>query len=174
MFSHLRCVTMIAACVSAASVGLADQPKAKPSTKIELRWVERTCVDGLTEKLGIPESCGDGVLYLHKKPALVLTPKDVKEAQLKQFDLKMNDMVVHHYSVCFDLTNEARERLAANCPAKAAQVTVVVDGKALGWSHYTTDNDAKVSETIKARSFNAEIGSMQSRDRAQKIVDAFK
>ena len=174
MLPQLRFAMLVAVCVSAAPIGLADEPKEKSTAKIELRWVERTCVDGVTEKQGIRESCGDNVIYPHKKPALVLGPKDVKEAHLKQFDLRMNDIVVHHYSVCLELTKEARERLAANCPAKTARITVVVDGKAWGWAHYTTDNDAKVSEECKARSFNPDIGFMSSKDEAQQIVDAFK
>jgi hypothetical protein len=175
MLSQLRVVVIVAVCVSGASIGLAEEPKEDPKNRVELRWVERTFVEGLTEKQSIQASCAsDDVVYPHKKPALVLARKDVAEARLNQHDLLMNGLVTHHYSVTLVLTKQAREQLAANCPDKSARVTVAVDGRYWGWAHYTTENDAKVSELCKARSFNPHIGFMSSKVEAEHIVDAFK
>jgi hypothetical protein len=172
MGSVLRVAAIFAACACGAAIGIAAEPKEQPKSKVELRWVESFRVEGLTADRGVGDP--DSPVYPHKTPALVLTRKDVAEARLNQHEWMMNDVVVPHYSVTLILTKEARDRLAASCPGKSARVTVAVDGRYWGWHHYTTDNDAKVSELCKAKNFNPYIGLMSSKAEAEHVVDAFK
>ncbi|MBM3983170.1 MAG: hypothetical protein FJ304_23435 [Planctomycetes bacterium] len=105
---------------------------------------------------------------------MILTAKDIVEARLNKFDWLMSGVVVHHYSVTLVLTKDARERLAKTCPGKSARITASVDGIFTGWSHYTTDNDAKVSEDLKAKNYNPSLGGSMSRAFAESIINAFK
>lgn len=151
-----------------------DQPNVMSKPKIELRWVESSRVENLTDEKGFPGSCDPkDTLYAHKKPALVLTSAEVAEARVTEHDLTRNGLGIF-YVVTLVLTKDARERLAANCPGKSARVTVVVNGRYWGWSHYTTDNEARVSESCIAKNFNASIGFMTSKSDAESIANACK
>ena len=172
MVSVRRVAAIFAGCVCGLAIATAAEPKEQPKPKVELRWVESFRVDGLTVDRGV--GCPESPIYPHKTPALVLTRKDVAEARLNQHEWLMNDVLVQHYSVTLVLTKEARDRLAGCCPGKSARVTILVDGRYWGWHHYTTDNDAKVSELSKAKNFNPYIGLMSSKAEAEHVVDAFK
>jgi hypothetical protein len=159
----------------AVSIGNdSDQPQVMPKPKVDLRWVESSFIENLTEKKGFPGSCDPkDTLYAHKKPALVLTAADVAEARVTEHDLTRNGLGIL-YNVTLVLTKQARERLAADSPRNSARVTVAVNGRYWGWSHYTTDNNARVSESCLAKNFNASIGFMSSKSEAESIANAFR
>lgn len=175
MFSVLRILAIFAEVACAATIGFAAEPKEPPKPKVEIRWVERFRVEGLTVDRIVGDSGDSPGYYPHAKPAMILTAKDIVEARLKKFDWLMSGVVVHHYSVTLVLTKDARERLAKSCPGKSAAITVCVDGLYSGWAHYTTDNDAKVSETSKAKNYNPSwyLGTMD-RASAERYIKAFK
>ena len=157
-----------------ATIGFAAEPKEPPKPKIEIHWVELFPVKGLT----VDRSAHNGSdtrndYYPHTKPVMVLSRKDVADARLKQFDWLMNDKVVRHYIVTLVLTKEARDRLAKSSPGKTAHITVAVDGHYWGWDHYTTDNEADVSERWKSKNYSPCMGLMPRAD-AERIINAFK
>ena len=174
MVSALRLLAIFAGVACVATIGFAAEPKEPPKPKVELRWVEGVRVEGLTVDRIVGDSGDSAGYYPHAKPTMILTTKDIVEARLERFDWVMNDVVVHHYSVKLVLTKDARERLAKSCPGKSARITASVDGIFTGWSHYTTDNDAKVSETSKAKNYNPSLGGSMSRAGAESIIKAFK
>jgi hypothetical protein len=151
----------------------AEEPKNK--AKVELRWVERKPIKGVTEAEGIPASEAEGdVVYPHTKPALVLTNKEVSEAKFTKHDLTKNGLGVN-YMVTLHLTKEARAKLAEGLTGKESRmITVTVDGKHWGWSWYVIDKDKRVSEQLRAGTFLPQIGYFSSEVEAQRIVDAFK
>ena len=173
MVSALRLLAIFAGVACVATIGFAAEPKEPPKPKVEIRWVESVRVEGLTVDRIVGDSGDSAGYYPHAKPAMILTAKDIVEARLEKFDWLMGGVVVHHYSVTLVLTKDARERLAKSCPGKSARITVSVDGIFTGWSHYTTDNDAKVSETSKAKNYNPSLRNMD-RASAESIIKAFK
>ncbi|MFO0881684.1 MAG: hypothetical protein U0840_30670 [Gemmataceae bacterium] len=157
-----------------ATIGFAAEPKEPPKPKIEIHWVELFPVKGLT----VDRSAHNGSdtrndYYPHTKPAMILSREDVAVARLDKFDWMMNGEVVQHYSVTLALTKEARVRLAKSCPGKTARITVAVDGHYWGWDHYTTDNEAAISERWKSKNYSPSMGLM-SRANAERIINAFK
>ena len=173
MFSALRLLAIFTGVACVATIGFAAEPKEPPKPKVEIRWVERFRVEGLTVDRIVGESGDSPGYYPHAKPAMILTAKDIVEARLSKFDWLMSGVVVHHYSVKMVLTKDARERLAKSCPSETAAITVSVDGMYSGWTHYTTDNDAKVSEQSKAKNYNPTLGNMD-RASAERIINAFQ
>lgn len=168
------CLLVITVCLVGLSRVMSEEPPKKPKMKVELRWLEMSRVEGLTEDKGIQASCEtDDLLYPHRKPALEITREDVRGVLLTEHDLRKNGLGLL-YTVNFELTDEARKRLAANCPGQAARVTIGVDGRYWGWSHYITSDTALVSEACKARSYNPSVGFLSSKAEAEKIVEAFK
>ncbi|MFN0053643.1 MAG: hypothetical protein ACKV0T_15800 [Planctomycetales bacterium] len=173
MVSALRLLAIFAGVACVATIGFAADPKEPPKPKVEIRWVERFRVEGLTVDRIVGDSDDSPGYYPHAKPAMILTAKDIVEARLSMFDWLMSGVVVHHYSVKMVLTKDARERLAKSCPSEPAAITVSVDGMYSGWTHYTIDNDAKVSEQLKAKNYNPTLGNMD-RASAERIINAFK
>lgn len=174
MVPALRLLAIFAGCTCGATIGFAAEPKEPPKPKVEIRWVERFRVEGLTVDRSVhPGGDTENDYYPHAKPAMILGREDIVEARLQHFDWLMNDVVVHHYSVTLVLTKDARERLAKSCPGKSARITVAVNGRYWGWDHYSTDNDADVSERSKAKNYNPCIGLMPQAD-AESIINAFK
>lgn len=174
MVSALCRLAILAVVACPATIGFAAEPKDPPTRKVELRWVEPFRVEGLTVDRIVGDSGDSPGYYPHAEPAMILTAKDIVEARLERFDWVMNDVVVHHYSVKLVLTKDARERLAKSCPGESARITATVDGIFTGWSHYTTDNDAEVSEDLKAKNYNPSLGGSMSQAFAESIIKAFK
>ncbi|HVJ83281.1 MAG TPA: hypothetical protein VNC50_19610 [Planctomycetia bacterium] len=163
---------LIAGAGSSAAWG--DEAADKP--KVELRWVERKQMEGVTEEEGFQMSCDpDDIVYPHKKPALVLTRAEVAEAVLKKLDLTKNGLGFQ-YMVTFRLTKEAREKLAATVEGNQMRLlTVVVDGKCWGVRRYEKDAAKKfVPEPARAESFQPDVGYFSSEAAAQRLVNAFK
>jgi hypothetical protein len=157
-----------------ATNAFAAEPKEPPKPKIEVHWVELFPVKGLTVDRSVHSgSDTENDYYPHAKPAMILSREDVADARLKQIDWMMNGGVVHHYIVTLVLTKEARDRLAKSCPGKTARIAVAVDGKYWGWDHYTTDNEADVSEHWRSKNYSPSMGLMRRVD-AERIIDAFK
>jgi len=156
---------------------IGQEPVAKPKAKVEIRWVEGKSVDGLTEEKGFQSSCDpDSLVYLHKKPALVLTAVDVTEARLVHHDLSKNGLSSELYSVTLHLTKEARDKLAATCGDDSERyLTIVVDGKHWGVFRYAKGTATKgVAPVACAETFLPSVGFFSSKADAQRLVDALK
>ena len=174
MVSALRLLAIFAGVACDTTIGFAAEPKEPPKPKVEIRWVERFRVEGLTVDRIVGESGDSPGYYPHAKPVMILTAKDIVEARLSKLEWLMSGVVVHHYSGTLVLTKDARERLAKSCPGKSAAITVCVDGLYSGWAHYITDNDAKVPEQSKAENYNPSWYLGTDRASAESIINAFK
>ncbi len=175
MVSALRLLALITGYICGATFAFAAEPKELPEAKVEIHWVELFRKEGLTVDRSVFDSGGDSEndYYPHAKPAMTLSRKDIADIRLQQYDRPGNGVVNHYYLVTLVLTKDARERLAKSCPAKSARVSVAVDGKYWGWDHYTTDDDADVSDHSKAKNYSPCMGLM-SRAAADSIINAFK
>jgi hypothetical protein len=173
MPTRIALVLGIAVFAAHASLLTAEEPKAK--AKVELRWLERKPIKDVTEAEGIPASDEmDDVVYPHKKPALVLTKKEVSEAKLTKHDFTKNGLGVV-YSVTLHLTKEAHAKLAEGLTGKQSRmITVTVDGKHWGWRWYVIDKDKQASEHVRAEKFLPDVGFFSSEAEAQRLVDTFK
>ncbi len=173
MVRHNLVLVLLVACSITVPAAGQDQP---PKAKVELRWLERKRVEGLTEDKGFQSSCDPkDIVYLHKKPALTLTTAEVSEARLTRLDLTKNGLGVQ-YMVSLHLTKEARNKLAGTVEGKEMRLlTVVVDGKHWGVLRYEKDKDKQfVPEQAQAETFAPSIGYFSSEGEAQRVVDAFK
>jgi hypothetical protein len=158
---------------------IAAEPAAMSKVKVEFHWVEEARVDGVTEEAGFQSSCDpDSLVYQQCKPVLTLTPKHVAEVRLTHHDFSRSGLSSENYTVTFDLTEEAREILAAECrEGQMRLLTISVDGKRWGIHRYEkAKGQAKDAVPVAARaeSFRPDIGFMSSRADAQRIVDAFR
>lgn len=168
----------VALAISSAYLAIivGQQPAAKAGTSVELRWVETRRVEGLTEDEGFQSSCDPkDVVYPHQKPAMVLTTAEVREVRLVAHNFSTSGSGVQ-YSVVLDLTNEAREKLAATYEGKEMRLlTVLVDGKYWGVRRYEKDPEKKfVPEQARAETFHLDVGYFSSLDKAQPLFDAIK
>ncbi|MDB5389866.1 MAG: hypothetical protein JWM11_5512 [Planctomycetaceae bacterium] len=167
-------LAMISACIPPV---IGQEPQAKPKAKVELRWVETKRVEGLTEEKGFQSSCDpDSIVYMHKKPALVLTAAEVTEVRVTNLDLSKNGLSRENYTVTLYVTKEARDKLAASCGDKDERLlTVVVDGKANGVGRYVKGRAARGAPAqVSAETFLPSVGFFPSKAEAERIVDAFK
>ena len=132
--------------------------------KVELRWIEGGHIEGLTDfEMGFPgsENRGD-VVYPHKKPALVLTPAEVKKVRITTLTIASRDQ----YGVKIQLTKKARETLAMTVEGTTTRwITVVVDGYCWGYRRY---------EPSDAKKYNPSLGYTTSKAYVQRVVDALK
>jgi hypothetical protein len=114
---------------------LAQAPDRLPRAAVELRWVEAKPIARVTESEGYQTSCDpDSVMYLHLMPTLTLTSAEVLRVELKEIDLSGSGRGRTNFMVAFQLTKEAREKLAAMTEGKKGTqyFTVIVDGKPWG------------------------------------------
>ena len=174
---YIRAAFGLAVCSACITSVVGQEPPPKPKAKVELRWVERNRVEGLTEERGFPSSCAlNSDVFPHKKPALVITAADVAEARLTNLDLSRNGLSSENYMVTLHFTKEFRDKLATACGEKEERLlTVKVDSKYWGWQHYDKRKDKKlVPAQVRAETFVAEIGYFSSKAEAERVVDAFK
>jgi hypothetical protein len=152
------------------------QEAVRSAPKVELRWVESQRVDMLTEAEGFQSSCDpDSIVYPHRRPALVLTKKEVAEARLSEHDFTASGLS-KNYMVALHLTEEARKKLAESCEGDQMRLlTIVVDGKCWGLHRYEKNKAAPfVPEGARAESFLPEVGFFSSKAEAQRLVRAFE
>jgi hypothetical protein len=109
-----------------------QEPSPKPKATVELKWLEKERVEGITEEKGITTTCDPkSVEYMHKKPVFVLTAADFDEVRVV-FHEVYSGILVPYYSVKLSLTKKARDRLAASCAdPKGRMLAVQMDGKYL-------------------------------------------
>lgn len=167
--------------LAVASICLAADNEGKPAVpakvKVELRWVEATRVEGLTEDTGFQSSCDpDSIVYPHKKPVLVLTAAEVTEVTLSNLDLSKNGLSRYNYRVAIHLTREARDKLAAACGKDGERyITVVVDGKCWGLQRYRKGKPTReLPPQICAETFQPDVGFFSSKAEAERLMDALK
>lgn len=149
----------------------------KTKARLEFRWVESKKIDGITEDEGFRTSCDpDSIMYPHKKPALVLTSAEVTDATLKNHNFSNSGGAKSNYMVAFHLTQEAREKLAAQCDTMETKLlTITIDGRPWGLHRYEKDKDKPfVPEQCRAESFLPEVGFFSSHYQAQRLVDAVR
>lgn len=168
-------IVMLAVSAIGVSGVVAQEPPGK--AKVEIRWVEWKPVKGVTEVEGFQSSCDPkDIVYPHQKPALVLTPAEVAEVELKEHNLSSSGLARANYMVTIHLTKEARAKLAAACSGDEMRlVTIVVDGRYWGVLRYEKDKDKKfVPDAARAESFTPGVGFFSSRGQAQRLVNALK
>jgi len=166
----------IATGIKVKSAAEGQEPPAKPKAKVEFRWVETKRVEGLTEDKGFQSSCDPkDIVYPHKKPALVLTTAEVREAHLTEHDFSKSGLGVH-YMVTIHLKEAARNKLAATVEGKEMRLlTVVVDGKYWGVYRYEKDRDKQfVPDAARAETFAPGVGFFSSKAEAERLVTALK
>ncbi len=154
-----------------------QDPPEKPKIKVELRWVERTHVEGLTAEKGFVKGYDPSkdTVYPHKKPALVLTKTEVSEARLHTQDYSKSGLGIK-YMVELRLTEKARNDLADSFEGNEMRLlTVLADGKHWGLHRYEKDK-SKESVPVQARAetFAPTVGYFSSKSEAQRLVDVFK
>ena len=146
-------------------VSQADKAEKKAKTKtdgihIEFRWLEKRSIQGVTEDKAIPITCGGELAYLHKTP--ILFGNDVTKAHLRKHDFTVGGLPFELFSIQFDVTDEAKLKLAAASGGERLKlVAIVVDGKYLGASYFKAD---KITE------FAPSAGFISSRIEAERIV----
>ena len=85
----VRIALGLAVCSACAPAAAGREPPAAPKAVVEFRWVEDRRIEGVTEDKGFQSSCDPkSIVYMHKKPALVLTAADVTEAPLSTHDFR--------------------------------------------------------------------------------------
>lgn len=165
----------IAACSMLFAPAMAQEGKTKKS-RIEIRWVEKEKVDGLTEKKGFQTSCDpDDLVYPHKKPALVLTAAEVEDVRLDTKDFSSSGLSTVHMVTIY-LTDEAKKKLAASVEGDQMRLlTVSVNGKNWGVKRYEKDKNKRyVPKQARAESLVLSVGYFASFDKAQQVVDSLK
>lgn len=163
--------------VGAAGIPAAcgEEPQDKP--EIELRWVECQQIEGVTADKGLPSCDPKNIAYPHKKPALVLTADVVTKARLLTHVGKPGSgWPSEFYTVEFDLTKEARTKLAASVEGKETRyLTIRVDGRYWGVHRYEKDKDKKLySPEVRAETYVPSVGFFNTKAEALRLVDAFK
>ena len=177
MRCYVRIVLGLLVCSGCVLAADGQQPPAKPTVKVDLRWVETKRIEGVTENEGFQSSCDPkDIVYPHKKPALVITAAEVSEVSLRNLDYSKNGLSSENYSVTIHLTTAARAKLAATVEGKETKLlTVAVDGKYWGVHRYEKDKDKPfVPEQARAETFVAWVGYFSSQAEAQRLVDALK
>ena len=176
MTRYMRVALALVVCSACVTLAFGQEPAAK--AKVDIRWVENKRIEGLTEEKGLQMSDDpkDGPVYLHKKPALVLTAAEVTSTDLTKHDFSKNGLSGELYTVTLHLSKEAREKLAAACAGTESRLlTVVVDGKPWGFHRYEKGKNTKgVPEVARAETFTPSIGFFSSRAEAERLVNAFK
>ena len=174
---RMRMVLGLASCLVCVPSGMSQESPSKSKVAVELRWVESKPIEGVTEEEGIQTSCDpDSLMYPHKKPAMVLTSAEVKEASLANHDFSRNGLSRSNYMVTIHLTKEAREKLAATCKSdKTQMLTVVVDGEYWGVHRYEKDKTKPfVPWQARAETFLPQVGFFSSMAEAHRLVNALK
>ena len=176
MLKDLRMPMALAVCAVWVSIGVGKDPE-KAKAKVELRWVERQKIEGVTENKGIQTSCDPkDIMYMHRKPALVLTKNEVADVVLKEHDFSKSGLSGGQYTVTIHLTKEAREKLAATREGKQMMfLTVLINGKEWGLYRYEKDREKPfVPEQARAESFAPGVGFFSSGSEASELVEALK
>lgn len=188
MRSACRIVLVMAAGLASASQGmgqerfqkqlqdLLNQPMNRPKAQIELRWVEAKFIPGVTEAEGFQSSCDPkSIVYLHSKPALVLTSAEVAATDLTHHDFSRSGLSSENYMVTVHLTKEARETLLAACDDHEMRLlTLLVDGRHWGVSRYEPDPGKPfVPDQARAKTFTPQVGFFSSRTEAERLSNAF-
>jgi hypothetical protein len=177
MFRNVRVGGPVVMLCLWASVALGQPVPTFMKAKVELRWVEQQKIEGLTEDEGYQSSCDpDSIVYPHKKPALILTSAEVREAELTHHDLSRNGLSAQNYMVKLHLTKEARKKLAASVEGDGMRLlTVVIDGKTWGLHRYEKDPEKPfVPDQARAESFTPSVGFFSSKGDALRLVNAVK
>ncbi len=174
MTLYTRVALGMAVCFVSVSAIMGQEPPAKPKAKVELRWIERKHIEGLTDidmRFQRSENAGD-FAYPHKKPALVLTPAMVAKVNFGHFVLASIDQ----YGVTIQLTHKARQALARKAEGtKRRWITVVVDGRCWGTRRYEPLNEMSgASSATWAKNYNPHVGFTSSKAYVQRVADALK
>jgi hypothetical protein len=174
MLKLSRVPAALVVCAVWVSVGMGKDPE---KARVELRWMESKKIEGVTENKGYQTSCDPkDIMYMHNKPALVLTKKEVAEAELKEHDFSKNGLPGGHYTVNIHLTKEAREKLAASREGKQMMLlTVLIDGQRWGLYRYEKDSEKPfVPEQARAATFCPGVGFFSTKYEAEQLVEALK
>lgn len=138
----LLCVVIVAAVAKAqdsAPQSPTPQPAAKP-IRVEFYWGESRPVPGLTAEKGIAWNESGGMLYLHKQP--ILTNSDVTKVDVHKTVFGGNVIPSEQFTIYFQLTREARKRLAETCgPSGDKVLAAFVDGQHGGNPYYLKSRD---------------------------------
>jgi hypothetical protein len=162
MLWYTRIALNLAACLAFVTAVVGQEPPAKPKAKVEFRWLEKRPIQDVTEDKGIPITCGGELAYLHKTP--ILFGNDVTKAHLRKHDFTVGGLPFDLFSIQFDVTDEAKLKLAAASGGERLKlVAIVVDGKYLGASYFKAD---KITE------FAPSAGFISSRIEAERIVES--
>ena len=155
-----------------------QEKKAQPMVKrIELIFMETKKVEGVTRNEGFQSGDGGSIAYLHKKPALHLTPAHIKSVELSNIDLSRNGLNANNYSIKIQLTDKAKKELAAQVKGKKMKLlTLLIDGKRWGgmWRYEVDETKKGVPPQCRASSFSPTIGYFSSRAYAESIADALR
>ena len=165
---------------------IVDALSIRPTVK--LRWIEHEHIEGLTIKYGatyLQKRNIEGLnvkhgRYRRKNPALVITPAEIADVVLHASTFDSDDPSSDsstQYMVKITLTQKAREAVAKSADGtKTRLITVDVDGYCWGKRRYEPLNEKSgvISSATWARNYNPSIGPFESKEAAQRIVDALK
>ena len=115
-------------------------------------------------------------VYLHKEPALELTPTKVDGSKLSDHEFSTSIGKRTYYRVHLTLTQEAREELIAKAEkTKATMLMVLIDGKRMNLFRFEIDENKKgVPSSSMAKHFEPAIGFFAKKSEAEEIIDALK
>ena len=159
------------------SVLFAQEKQTSEDTNIALYFVETNPIDGVTEEDSYQygESTSS-IGYLHQKPALVLKPNKVEDAELigQEFSTAVGDR--EYYRINVTLTEAAREKLRNQVEGNEMKLlTMVIDGKKWNLYRYEVDEEkAGVPPSAKASQFNPMIGLFAKKSEAEEVLAALR
>jgi hypothetical protein len=161
------CLTGVSALWAEPAVAQAPDATAPaaPKAKVEFHWVVTELIPGVTDERGVRMSERDELYYLHKKA--ILTGADVSKVRVNKITFNAigpnpNDQ----FTIYFDLTVEAKAKLAEACGENGTGLLVaVVDGRSRGFAYFQTRSMA---------TFVPFSGFYDSKAEVDRIVEAFK
>ena len=124
-------------CVRAA---FAAESPALPKAKVEFHWLEDRPIQGVTEEKGIHTSETGELSYPHLKP--ILTNEDITAVRVTATKFGAGATASEQYMLDFQLTKEARKRLAESCGASGDKMlAAMIDGGYHGCPYYLKSRD---------------------------------
>jgi enterochelin esterase-like enzyme len=133
----------------------------KPPARIELKWVERERIAGVTDEKGVQMSCDPENKWFPHKTA-VLTNTDLKPGRLTETTFNTAAGALDNFTVEIDLPAAARQKLIKECgDADKRMLGVFVDGH--NWSAWWFQKK-------EANRFAASAGFFPSKDTAEHVL----
>lgn len=161
-----------------SSSALSQDNKTQPMVKrIELIFMATKKIEGVTREKGFEYGEGGSIGYLHKEPAIILTPENLEKVELKNLDLSKSGLSACNYSIKLFLTEKTKKELAAKVKDKQMKLlTLLVDGKRWGgmWRYEVDETKRGVPDKSRASTFLPTIGYFSSKEYAESIFNALK